>query len=138
MTRLCVAHHIRRQWLAGRRTLGGRPLRLRGTLTCRLTLLRRWPLLNRRAVLRCAALLSGLALLLRGLALLRRRTLLGCRSLLCPITNRIPVDCVPPNRIASAQALAQCSARRTGGSGSSQPPERLTPAAFLQSLASLR
>jgi hypothetical protein len=126
MPRLGVAHDIRRQWLAGRRTLCGRPL------TCRLTLLRRRPLLNRRAVLRRTALLSGLALL-RSLALLRRRTLLGCLALLCPITNRITPDLI------ATQTLAECGARRrTGGSGSGQPPESLTPAAFLQSLASLR
>ena len=106
MTRLGVAHDIRRQWLAGRRALGGRPLWLRRTLTCRLTLLRRRPLLNRWAVLRRTALLSGLALLgclasLRGLALLCCRTLLRRLPLLCPVPNRIAVDCVPPNLIAA-------------------------------------
>ena len=91
----------------------------------RLTVLCRTPLLDRFA-------------LLRGLALLRRRALLPCRTVLRPITNRIPVDSLPPDLIAPAQALAERSARRTGGTGPGQSPERLASAALLQSLASFR
>ena len=94
-------------------------------------------MLSRRTVLCRTPLLDRFALL-RGLALLRRRARLRCRTVLCPITNRIPVDSLPPDLIAPAQALAERSARRTGGTGSGQSPERLASAALLQSLASFR
>jgi hypothetical protein len=132
MPSLSVAHDIRRNLRARRRTLGGRPLWLRRTLTCRR------PLLNRRAVLHRTALLSGLALLLRGLALLRRRTLLGCLALWCPITNCIPVDCIAPNLLTTAQTLPDGSPRRANGSGSGKSSERLTATALLQPFAPFR
>ena len=88
-------------------------------------------MLSRRTVLCRTPLLDRFALL-RGLALLR------CRTVLCPITNRIPVDSLPPDLIAPAQALAERSARRTGGTGSGQSPERLASAALLQPLVSFR